>query len=270
MPKEIYEIPASSPSYNVTYVTVVEDDSDDDVGDVRGGAGYTGMMVAWGCAVWGIGWYYPPVLRDTAAIYPVYYPSLSDLRIRRVVQPVDRRVRPRRGRVRTLRRSRRRRALQPAHRHLLARRRGLGTVRRARRTPGVQPADRHLRRRRVRVRTCTAAGAAPSVQRGDDWARTARVTNNRTGNTTRVTQGSGGGEAVTRSGPEGPGGVARTGSGDVYAGRDGNVYRNQGGGWQKYEQRRLEQRRYAGAPAAERLGKSRGRPRGHRVDQASR
>ena len=36
-----------------------------------------------------------------------------------------------------------------------------------------------------------------AVQRGDDWAQTSRVTNNRTGNTTRVTQGSGGGEMVT-------------------------------------------------------------------------
>jgi len=27
----------------------------------------------------------------------------------------------------------------------------------------------------------------------------------------------------------------RTGSGDVYAGRDGNVYRKQDGGWQKYD-----------------------------------
>jgi hypothetical protein len=29
--------------------------------------------------------------------------------------------------------------------------------------------------------------------------------------------------------------VAKTGSGDVYAGRDGNVYKNDGGGWQKYD-----------------------------------
>ena len=74
------------------------------------------------------------------------------------------------------------------------------------------------------------------VQRGDQWASTSRVTNNR-GTTTRVTQGSGGGEAITRN-PRGAGnasGVARTGSGDVYAGRDGNVYRNEGGGWQKYD-----------------------------------
>jgi hypothetical protein len=61
------------------------------------------------------------------------------------------------------------------------------------------------------------------------------VTNNRTGATTRVTQGSGGGAAVTRNGVANNSGVVRTGSGDVYAGRDGNVYRKQdGGGWQQY------------------------------------
>ena len=48
-----------------------------------------------------------------------------------------------------------------------------------------------------------------------------------------MTQGSGGGEAITRNTPgPGGGGVARTGSGDVYAGRDGNVYKKDaGGGW---------------------------------------
>ena len=87
-----------------------------------------------------------------------------------------------------------------------------------------------------------------SVQRGDQWAQTARVTNNRTGTTTRVTQGSGGGTAVSRNTP-GPGGstVARTGSGDVYAGRDGNVYKKSGDSWQKYDgERRLERREPAG------------------------
>jgi hypothetical protein len=73
------------------------------------------------------------------------------------------------------------------------------------------------------------------VQRGNQWASTSRVTNRVTGTTTRATQGSGGGEAVTRRGPQGTGGVARTGSGDVYAGRDGNVYKNDGNGWQKYD-----------------------------------
>ena len=73
------------------------------------------------------------------------------------------------------------------------------------------------------------------VARGDQWAQTSRATNN-AGTTTRVTQGSGGNTAVTRN-PAGAGnasGVVRTDSGDVYAGRDGNVYkRDSGGGWQQ-------------------------------------
>jgi hypothetical protein len=76
-----------------------------------------------------------------------------------------------------------------------------------------------------------------AVQRGDDWARTARTTNNLTGTTTRVSQGSGGGESISRNQP-GAGGrttVARSGSGDVYAGHDGNVYKKEGDSWQKYE-----------------------------------
>ncbi|HXI29860.1 MAG TPA: hypothetical protein VNG89_15585, partial [Vicinamibacterales bacterium] len=73
VPKEIYEIPASSPAHHVTYVTVVEDDSDDEWVTFAAVAGYTGMMVAWGCAVWGTGWYYPPYVYY-GGFYPVYYP----------------------------------------------------------------------------------------------------------------------------------------------------------------------------------------------------
>jgi hypothetical protein len=74
------------------------------------------------------------------------------------------------------------------------------------------------------------------VQRGDQWASTNRYTNRTTGTTTRTTRTDSGAAAVTRRGPGADSGVVRTGSGDVYAGRDGNVYRrNEGGGWDKYE-----------------------------------
>src|SRR5206468_1449277 len=56
--------------------------------------------------------------------------------------------------------------------------------------------------------------SSTAVQRGDQWAKSARVTNNRTDTTTRVMQGSGG---------------------NTFAGRDGNVYRKSGDMWQKYE-----------------------------------
>lgn len=73
IPKQIYSIPASSPAHNVTYV-VVEQDGDDDDDWVTFGAvaGYTGMMVAWGCAVWGTGWWYPPYV-SYGGFYPTYF-----------------------------------------------------------------------------------------------------------------------------------------------------------------------------------------------------
>jgi hypothetical protein len=70
VPKAIYTIPVSSPSYSVTYVTV-QTTSPTTVVYVASPA-YSGMMVAWGCAVWGTGYYYPPYVYHGA--YPIYYP----------------------------------------------------------------------------------------------------------------------------------------------------------------------------------------------------
>ena len=72
VPQAIYQIPVSSPSHHVTYVTVEEDDDDDWV-VFAAAAGYTGMMIAWGCTVWGSGWYYPPY--SVMAAYPYYATS---------------------------------------------------------------------------------------------------------------------------------------------------------------------------------------------------
>ena len=141
IPAEIYKIPASSPSHHVTYVVVEEDDNDNDEWVTFAYvAGYTGLMIGWGCAVWGSGWYYPPYYYGG-----IYYPHFADLWILGPLQPVDRYVWPERGRVRTVRRHGRERALQPAIGNLLSRRRRMGTVRRERRGAGLQPADRRVR-----------------------------------------------------------------------------------------------------------------------------
>ena len=144
VPQEIYQIPASDPSHHVTYVTVEDDDDDDEWVTFAAAAGYTGMMMAWGCAVWGSGLVLPAVLR-LRRLLPVLLRALSDLRLFRLVQPADGRLRTQRRRLRTVRRRRRRRALQPAHRHLRARRRGVWTVRRSRRGQRLQSAHRRLR-----------------------------------------------------------------------------------------------------------------------------
>ena len=67
---QIYEIPVSSPAYNVTNVTVIEDNSDSV--EFATAAAYSGMMVAWGCAVWGTGYYYPPYV-----YYGGFYPAIT-------------------------------------------------------------------------------------------------------------------------------------------------------------------------------------------------
>src|SRR4029453_17553795 len=71
VPQQIYQIPVSSPANHVTYVTV-EDDSAEWV-TFATAAAYTGMMIGWGCVVWGSGWYYPPYY-GYGGFYPGYYP----------------------------------------------------------------------------------------------------------------------------------------------------------------------------------------------------
>ncbi len=143
---------------------------------------------------------------------------------------MDRRLRPRRGRVRAVRR-RRRRARGTT--------RATGTYSRGAAAWGPYGArgDGQAYNPRTGAYGQTRQGSnvygswgTTSVQRGDQWAQTARVTNNRTGNDdARRRRAAAAATAVSHgAGPAAAAAVARTGSGDVYAGRDGNVYRNDG------------------------------------------
>jgi len=233
VPREIYEIPVSSPAYNVTNVTVVEDNSDAVV--FATAAAYTGMMVAWGCVVWGTGYYYPPYV-GYGGFYPYYHPYYPSYGYHASYNPwtgaysrgvtaygpyggagVGARYNPRTGTY-----ARGAAAWGPYG--------GRGAASAYNPRTGAVGATRQ-------GSSVYGSWGQTGVRRGNDWATTSRVTNNRTGATTRTTRTSEGGAAVTRNGA-GIGnnsGVARTGSGDVYAGRDGNVYRKQDGNWQKYE-----------------------------------
>jgi hypothetical protein len=230
VPGEIYEIPISSPSYPVTNVTVVEDNNDAVV--YATAAAFGGLMIGWGCAVWGTGYYYPPYV-GYGGYYPYYHPYYPSYGYHASYNPwtgtygrgvsaygpyggagVGAAYNPRTGTYA----------------------RGAAAY-----GPGGSRAVAGAYNPRTGASAATRQGSniygswgQTGVTRGDQWASTSRVTNNRTGATTRVTQGSDGGAAVTRN-PVGAGGggVARTGSGDVYAGRDGNVYKKSGDGWQQ-------------------------------------
>jgi hypothetical protein len=233
VPSAIYEIPSSSPAHNVTYVTVVEDNSDDEWVTFAAVAGYTGLMIGWGCAVWGTGWYYPPYVWY-GGFYPMYYPFYPTYGFGAWYNPWTGAY----GRGAAW--------YGPYGGAGVGARYNPVTGTYARGAAAWGPygargaASAYNPRTGAYARTAQGSGVygswgATSVQRGNQWAQTARVTNRATGTTTRVTQGSGGGEAITRRGPGGTSGVARTGSGDVYAGRDGNAYRNTGSGWQKWD-----------------------------------
>jgi hypothetical protein len=230
VPKEIYEIPPSSSSHNVTYVTV-EDDNDDAVVFATVAA-YTGMMVAWGCAVWGTGYYYPPYV-GYGGMYPVYYPRYPTYGYSAWYNPWNGAY----GRGMSV--------YGPYGGAGVGARYNPTTGTYARGAAAYGPYGSRAAATAYNPRT-GAVGATrqgsnvygswgtTSVARGDQWATTSRVTNNRTGTTTRVTQTDQGG-AISRTGPQGSGAIGTNSQGDVYAGRDGNVYRKQeGGGWQQY------------------------------------
>ena len=233
VPGEIYEIPISSPAHNVTYVKVEEDDDDDDAVVFVAAAAYMGMMVAWGCTVWGTGWYYPPYIHYGYG-YPGYYPRYPTYGYGASYNPWTGAYT--RGAV----------AYGPYGGAGMGSRYNPRTGTYSRGAAAWGPYGASGVAQAYNPRTGTYAGTrqgsnaygswgSTTVQRGDQWAQTARVTNNR-GTTTRVTQGSGGGTTVSRSGAAGRTTIGQSGSGDIYAGHDGNVYRkNDGGGWSKYE-----------------------------------
>jgi hypothetical protein len=229
VPEQIYQIPVSSPAHHVTYVTV--EDDDDEWVTYAAAAGYTGMMVAWGCAVWGSGWYYPPYY-GYGGFYPYYYPHFPTYGYSAWYNPwtgaygrsagvygpyggagVGARYNPRTGTY-----ARGAAAYGPYGA------RGVAQAYNPR--TGTYAATRQ-------GSNVYGSWGSTAVQRGDDWAKTNRYTNNRTGTTTRTVR-TDEGSAVTRRGPGG----ATVGVGDggnVYAGNDGNVYRRQDGTWQKYD-----------------------------------
>jgi hypothetical protein len=211
VPGQIYEIPASSPVHNVTYVTV--EDHDDDWVTYAAVAGYTGMMIAWGCAVWGTGYYYPPYW-GWGGYYPYYYPHYPTYGYGAWYNPYNGAY----GRTAV--------AYGPYGGAGVTARYNPSTGTYSRGAAAWGPygargvAEAYNPRTGTYAQTRQGAGVYGSwgttaVQRGDDWAQTSRVTNRATGTTTRAT---------------------RTDEGDIYAGKDGTVYKkDDSGGWQKYQ-----------------------------------
>lgn len=228
IPQEIYTIPASSPVHNVTYVTV--EDSSDEWVTFAYVAAYTGLMIGWGCAVWGSGWYYPPYVGY--GYRPVYYPYGHTYGMGAWYNPYTGGY----GRGYS--------AYGPYGGVGMGASYNPRTGTYARGAAAYGPYGSRSAAQAYNPRTGTYAQTrqgsnvygnwgTSAVQRGDSWAQTAHKQNYATGRTTAGARTSSGAAAVGTSGPGGQTTVGRTAGGNVYAGHDGNVYRHTDSGWQQ-------------------------------------
>lgn len=227
VPKEIYSIPPTHPKYNVTYVTVVSSTPTEVV--VSYTSGYTGMYVCSGVVMFGMAysmwygpwWYYhyPPYWYSygCGARYGWYggcyyragygYGPYGGVGFATAYNPA------------TGTYARGAHAYGPYGGRYTAQSYNPYTGTYKSRSGGYTPYSSWER------------GVA--VQ-GDKWVRGGYYSNSR--GTVAGIEGSGGGKLVGAGNGQGDRTfVGRSGNGDIYAGRDGNVYRRTDDGWSKYE-----------------------------------
>ena len=229
IPDEIYEIPANSPVHNVTYVTVVDEDSDDEYAAFAVTAGYSmGIMIGYGCAMWGSGWYYPPYMYHPIGYPPYYYPYPPSYGCGARYNPYTGAYGVRQGVYGPYGGATRGASYNPR----------TGTYARGGKawgpTGGAGWAEAYNPRTGAYGRTAQGRNPYGSwgtsyVQKGDDWVRTARVSGE---NGTRMAWESSQGSGRAYRGENG---TVATRNGDVYAGKDGNVYRKTDDGWQSWD-----------------------------------
>jgi hypothetical protein len=220
IPAAIYTIPPSNPLYHTTYVTVIDDNPDDEWVTVALWAGYFGTFLAADALVWGTGWYYPPYVW-WGPVYPIYYPYAYSYGVGAFYNPYTGTF----GRYGY--------AYGPYG--------GVGfgaaynprTGTYARGVAAYGPyraggfAEAYNPRTDTYARTRQGSNYYSSwgstvIRRGDEWARTAHYSNAE------------GGVLHYRTADGDHGFVGYKGD-DLYAGRDGNLYRKTDDGWQKYD-----------------------------------
>lgn len=232
VPGEIYTIPPSSPVHNVTYVTV-EEDEDEEWVEFAAAAGYTGLMIAWGCAVWGTGYYYPPYVWYGVR-YPVYYPRPVTYGRAAWYNPWTGRFGHATG-VYGPYGGMGAAAVYNPHTGTYARGGvAYGPYGATGRAQVWNPLTETYGQTRQGSNVYASWGST-YVQRGDEWVSTKRYTNKESGVTTRVVRTDEGAALIRRGGEDGPKMVVKGDDVNVFAGQDGKVYRRgEDGSWQSW------------------------------------
>ena len=229
IPDEVYTIPPSSPVYHTTYVHVYDHSPDYVVYGYT--SGYWGVYYHGGCMVYGSGWYYPPYVY-WGPYYPIYYAYPVTYGTAAYYNPHTGTYGrgasvygPYGGMGRGT-------AYNP-HTGTYARGAAAWGPHDARGwAEAYNPSTGTYAQTRQGANSYSRWGETV-VTRGDQWARTGHYTDQRgTVAGVRTSEGTG---AVGYRGDEGSGFVAR-GENNLYAGKDGEVYRrDESGSWQKYD-----------------------------------
>jgi hypothetical protein len=234
VPKEIYTIPASSPVYNVTYVTQTTTSSGEC--ESSSTAGYLGVFIV-GMAIgatiaYGSGYYYPPYFYHGPYGYPIYRPYPITYGVGAFYNPYNGAYGYARGAYGPYGGVAGAAGYNPS----------TGTYFRAAGACGAYGCAGGARAYNpyTGARGATRQGSnaysqwgSSVVTKGDKWAQTGHYSDSR--GTVAAGRNSEGGRVVAGSGQNGSGFVGQGSGGDVYAGKDGNVYKKTDGGWQKYE-----------------------------------
>lgn len=233
VPSVIYTIPPTSPVYNVTYVTQAPTSN----GDIQASytAGYMGVFIAGAtigaiCAE-GTGYYYPPYVGFYGA-YPAYYPYAATYGYHYAYNPYTGAYGAGGAAYGPYGSAHWGAAYNPT----------TGTYARG------ATASTAYGSRTVAQAYNPYTGAYGATRQGSNaygsWGQSVYSKNGNTAYTQHATnaygsvgtvQTSQGGRGAATSTAYGNTAAGKTSNGDMYAGHDGNAYKNTGSGWQKYD-----------------------------------
>ena len=227
IPAAIYSIPPSSPSYYVTHVHVYESDE----ASVSTGytSGYIGVNIGYGVVMYGSGWYYPPYYGYPG--YPFYFPYPYSYGASSWYNPKTG-MYGRSGSIYGPYGGYGRAASYNPETGAYARGgavwdhneiAGRGVAYNPRTGDGIAT---------HRYANENGAWGESLITHNDKWMKTQSEWD---GNTRRTEfETSEGGKGVSQRGDDSNSFIGQSGSGDVYAGKDGNVYRRDESGWQQH------------------------------------
>jgi hypothetical protein len=235
VPEEIYSIPPDSPVYNVTYVK--QSATDEGTVEASYTAGYMGTYIASDetgeeYLATGTGYYYEPYWYYPVGGYPIYYPYAPTYGVGSYYNPYTGAYGVARG------------VYGPYGGAAAARSYNPYTGTYARGATAYGPYGSRSAAQAYNPYTGTYAASRQGstaysswgqsvVSKGDTVARTQHYSN--ANGTIGSVQSSKGGAAIGASTDRANSFAGKTAGGDMYAGRNGNVYKNTGDGWNKYE-----------------------------------